>query len=467
MLKKYNQILTTLIYATDLLAIGAAWFFSYYLRFHSGIIPLYTDSPSLAVYSGFFLPVIIVWSVNFKIFDLYQPMRGRSSFIEVANIIKVSTTSILLMTAITFFYREHSYSRTVFLIFWVNSTVFLILTHTIVRFTLSALRKKGKNLRHVIIIGEGEVSQLLTEKIELHPEIGFNILGYITTKKERVGRNDNNKKIIGYIYDTLEIIRSEKPDQVFIALTMDKKKELDHVIHALKDETVDIKIVPDLLRYMKLNPSIDDFDWLPIVNISESPLYGWNMVYKRCLDFFLSLFFIIITFPLMALIAVLVKRSSKGPLIYKQERMGMDGKRFFIYKFRTMPVDAEKGTGPVWAKENDNRRTIAGKFLRQTSLDELPQFFNVLRGEMSLVGPRPERPVFVEEFKNSIPKYMLRHKIKAGITGWAQVNGFRGNTSITKRIEHDLHYIENWSIPFDLKIIILTLFKGLKNPNAY
>jgi Undecaprenyl-phosphate glucose phosphotransferase len=212
---------------------------------------------------------------------------------------------------------------------------------------------------------------------------------------------------------------------------------------------------------------MDELDGLPMVSLQTSPLYGWDSVFKRIFDFIFGTLILVIVSPIMLIISLLIKLTSKGPILYKQERVGIDGRRFQMFKFRTMKVDAEKETGPVWAKKDDPRRTRIGAFLRKYSIDELPQLFNVLKGEMSLVGPRPERPNFVEEFRNRIPSYMLRHKIKAGMTGWAQINGWRGNTSIEKRIEHDLYYIQNWSIGFDLRVLIMTLWRGFLNKSAY
>jgi len=216
-----------------------------------------------------------------------------------------------------------------------------------------------------------------------------------------------------------------------------------------------------------LRGGVEEFDGLPILNLRNSPLYGWNMIMKRALDIAISLIAIALLSPFMLLIAVLIRLTSPGPVLYRQERMGIGGDIFHILKFRTMAVDAEAATGAVWARKGDPRRTMPGSILRATSLDELPQLFNVLKGDMSLVGPRPERPVFIQEFRRKIPRYMLRHKMKAGITGWAQVNGWRGNTDLVKRVEHDLYYIEHWSISFDLKILMLTLWKGFVNRNAY
>ena len=230
---------------------------------------------------------------------------------------------------------------------------------------------------------------------------------------------------------------------------------------------VDIKIVPDLLQFVALRTGMEDLDGIPIINLSDTPLSGWYGPVKRAADILFSSLGIILTSPVLILIAVTIKLTSRGPVFYKQERMGLDGSVFTMFKFRSMKVGAEEETGAVWAKKDDPRRTGIGSFLRSTSLDELPQLFNILKGEMSFVGPRPERPYFVEQFRGKIPRYMLRHKVKCGLTGWAQVNGYRGNTSIEKRIEYDIFYIENWSLSFDIKIIWLTFWKGLISKHAY
>jgi len=233
------------------------------------------------------------------------------------------------------------------------------------------------------------------------------------------------------------------------------------------DETVDIMVIPDIYEFVTLRGGIEEFDGLPIINLRNTPLFGWNIILKRAFDLALSSTLILLTSPLMLVIAVLVKMSSKGPVFYVQERMGLDGATFSMLKFRSMRTGAEASTGPVWASKDDERRTPIGRFLRRTSLDELPQLFNVLKGDMSLVGPRPERPVFIHEFRKQIPRYMLRHKVKAGMTGWAQVNGWRGDTDLRKRIDYDIYYIEHWSLLFDIKIVWLTLWKGFVHRNAY
>jgi Undecaprenyl-phosphate glucose phosphotransferase len=353
------------------------------------------------------------------------------------------------------------------LLFWLLSIITITLSRFYLRRTLKYFREKGYNLRHVLIVGAGDLAKNLAEKINLHPEIGFNIVGFLTDHSDKVGQSVSGKKILGQLEEVQKIVREYKIDQLFIALPRHAHDRLEKVISYLGEEFVDIKVVPDLLQFMRINPGIEDMDGLPIVSLSEGPLYGWNKLFKRFADILASLIMLIVMSPAITIIAIAIKLTSKGPLLYNQERMGFSGRHFTMYKFRTMFEDAEKKTGAIWARKDDSRTTSIGKLLRKTSLDELPQFFNVLKGDMSIVGPRPERPVFVKDFKKSVYQYMLRHKMKAGITGWAQVNGWRGDSSLEKRIEYDLYYIENWSFLFDLKIIWLTFWKGLINKNAY
>jgi Undecaprenyl-phosphate glucose phosphotransferase len=264
-----------------------------------------------------------------------------------------------------------------------------------------------------------------------------------------------------------QIIKAHQIDQVFIALPSEEQHYLPELKELLAEQWVDVSIIPDLGTFRTLHTEVESFDDIPIVTLVQSPMTGWNQILKRLLDISGAFFAIVLFSPLMLIIAVLIKISSSGPALYGQDRMGLDGCTFKALKFRSMQTDAESQTGAVWASENDERRTKFGVFLRNYSLDELPQLFNVFKGEMSLVGPRPERPVFIDQFKSQIPNYMLRHKVKAGITGWAQINGWRGNTSLEKRIECDLYYIERWSIWFDIKILFMTLFKGFIDPHAY
>ena len=468
MLKKHGQLFLTAIILFDSLAIAFSWFSAYYLHFKTSFGPAPRGAvPELEVYYLALLPIWIVFMFNANLFRLYQPLRGKPVSIDFYNITKITVLSILILTAATFFYRSESFSRMVTVYFWVLVTFLMFTSHLLVRLLLREARRRGFNLRHVLIIGSGELGQAVAEKINLHPEFGMNIVGFLTSHVEKVGREIGGGKVLGMYSDIVRIIRTHGIDQLYIALPLEAHDRMEKVLANLGEETVDIKVVPDLLKFMNLQAGVEELDGLPIVNLTESPLYGWNLVVKRVSDIVLSVLAILLSAPVLLLVAVLIKLGSKGPVIFRQERVGLDGEEFEMLKFRSMRVDAEDKTGPVWANKNDDRKTRLGAFLRKTSVDELPQLFNVLKGDMSLVGPRPERPVFVEEFKKSVPQYMLRLKMKAGLTGWAQVNGWRGDTSLNKRIEFDLYYIKNWSLLFDLKIILMTFWKGFVNPHAY
>jgi len=467
MLKKHGQLFLSSLFIFDSLAILFSWLLAYIIRFKIELIPVTMGTPPMEDYYDALIPIWIVFLINIKVCGLYQPLRGRSGFTEFFAIVKVTSISVLILTAVTFFYREFSYSRVVVVYFWLLVTFWMTLSHWSVRRLLVLARGQGWNLQKVLIVGAGELGQAVAEKLDLHPEIGFAVVGYLTHDPVKVGRSLQGHEVLGQYSDVSRVIRDYDVGQLFVALPLKAHDRLEQVLEYLGEETVDVKVVPDLLRYMNIHSGVEELDGLPIVNLAESPLYGWNVVIKRISDIVLSGLAIVITAPVMLVIALLVKLESRGPVFYRQERVGLDGRVFWMLKFRSMSPNAEQSTGPVWAKENDDRRTRIGTFIRQTSLDELPQLFNVLKGEMSLVGPRPERPVFIQDFKHSIPNYMLRLKMKAGLTGWAQVNGWRGNTSLQKRIEFDLYYIKNWSLWLDLKIIFMTLWKGFINRHAY
>jgi Undecaprenyl-phosphate glucose phosphotransferase len=466
MLKKHNQFFASLLFISDIAVIIIAWFLAYFLRFYLEIGAVTEGIFDLWEYLKLLMVVIVVWAIVFKYVGLYMPKRGVSFGYEFIDIVKASTISFLVLIAFTFFYRDYSYSRMMMVYFWLISIVGLISSRGMFRKTLRILRERGYNLRHVLIVGTGDIAERLYSKILVNAWTGFKVVGFLDERKKS-GKTKDKKPILGDMKDIQRVVKQSNIDQVFIALPFNSHRRISEVLASLKDEMVDVRIVPDFFQYMTLNAGIEDLEGLPLINLSQSPMYGWNRVIKRVADIFFSIIILTLFLFPMIIIVVIIKLVSPGPLFYKQKRMGLGGEVFSMLKFRTMPIDAESKTGPVWAKENDPRRTRFGSFLRKTSLDELPQFINVLKGDMSIVGPRPERPVFIQDFRKKIPKYMLRHKMKAGITGWAQVNGWRGNTSLEKRIECDLFYIENWSLLFDLKIMWLTVWKGLINKNAY
>jgi Undecaprenyl-phosphate glucose phosphotransferase len=318
-----------------------------------------------------------------------------------------------------------------------------------------------------LIAGAGELGRIVADKILEHRELGYQIVGFVDDRASGDHLGYRGLPLLGTLDDASEISRREAVDHLYVALPPEQHLRMIELIENTSREILDVKVVPDLLQVIALRARIEDLDGVPIINVNDVPLQGFNSVVKRAIDIGISsLALLVLTVPL-GLIALLVRITSKGPVFYRQERMGLDGKPFTIVKFRSMSHDAERETGPVWAQQDDPRVTPFGRFLRRSNLDELPQLWNVLRGDMSIVGPRPERPHFVEQFKHLIPQYMLRHKVKAGLTGWAQVNGWRGNTPVEKRIEYDLYYIENWSVRLDLKIMWLTIVKGFFHKHAY
>ena len=467
LIRKHSQVYSTVIIFFNSLAVSLAWLFAYLTRFELELFSPAIKPSTENMYFYSLLPICLVFYVVSRILGHAKLLNRHTPTSEYFSILKLTSLSVLILTAGTFFYRDFSYSRIMTVYFWIFCNIFLLFSHQLVRLFIKETHRRGLGLRKVLVIGSGELGQRVVQKLNMYPEIGFTVVGYLTCNSEDVGSDIEGGKVLGLYEDLNRTIKEYDVSQVFIALPLNANDRLQGVLASLEEETVDIKLVPDLLSYLDLHSGIEELDGMPLINLTESPLYGWNTLLKRASDIFLSGIAILITLPIMLLIAIVVKLGSRGPLLYKQERMGLDRDVFIMYKFRSMKIGAENQTGPVWAKKDDDRRTSVGSFLRSTSLDELPQLFNVLMGQMSLVGPRPERPIFVEQFKKSIPFYMHRLKMKAGLTGWAQVNGWRGNTSLEKRIEFDLYYIKNWSLLFDIKILFLTIWKGLMNRHAY
>jgi len=343
-----------------------------------------------------------------------------------------------------------------------------LLFRMVVWTAVNRMRAAGANTKYVVIVGEGELAQKAIRKIKTNPWLGLSIVGYFGSEKEGplseefegISRLGRYSELSAYNYKA-------DIDEIWVALPLCEGQELSLVLDQLKHALNQVRIIPDMQSFQLIKYSASELDGMPIINAAETPISGRDELIKLVEDKALSLLILTMILPLMLVIAVLVKLSSPGPVFYRQVRVSLNGKPFEMLKFRSMPIDVEQKTGPKWASKGENRATAVGKFLRSTSLDELPQFINVLKGDMSIVGPRPERPMFVDQFKEEIPGYMQKHFVKAGITGWAQVNGWRGDTCLTERIRHDLSYIRNWSLGFDLKIIFLTLFKGLINKNAY
>jgi len=466
MLKRYQSIIGGLFRITDMLVISVAWLAAYWLRFHVPLIEVTKGFPKFSTYMALLPLIIFLWVIVLNALRVYQPRRMLRRTDEALLLIKSHVFALMAFLTLTYLVSEYRYSRVVMIYFGVSGGILLVFFRLLMRNIVRAIHKRGYLTRSVLVIGEGASLEALVYRLGRFPELGFRIIGAVTAPGSSVERIQF-ARVLGHFDDLSKILKEHPVQQVLVALPNSQAMHLEKILKAIKDETIDIKLVPDLEEYIGLGCQVEEFDGIPILNLNDSPLEGWWSLSKRLTDIVLSFVALLLLSPLLLLLAIAVKLTSKGPVFFSQERMGLDGHVFRMYKFRSMKVDAEKETGAVWAKSNDHRRTVMGAFLRSTSLDELPQFWNVFVGDMSLVGPRPERPVFVSQFKNEIPHYMLRHKVKAGITGWAQVNGWRGNTSLEKRIECDLYYIRNWSYLFDLKILFYTLWRGFIHKNAY
>jgi Undecaprenyl-phosphate glucose phosphotransferase len=358
-------------------------------------------------------------------------------------------------------------SQPVWAIFLILNVMLTFAARELVRELLERRWRAGIGLKRILIAGSGELGRLVADKILEHRELGYQIVGFVDDKAAGDHLGYRGLPLLGTIEEAADIAAREAVDHLYVALPPEQHLRMLELLDSTTREMVDVKVVPDLLQVIALRARLEDLDGVPVININDVPLQGFNSAVKRSIDVAISSVALLCFALPFAIVALLVRLTSRGPVFYRQDRTGLDGKSFSIVKFRSMFDDAERDTGPVWTVPGDPRVTPLGRFLRRSNLDELPQLWNVLRGDMSIVGPRPERPHFVEQFKHRIPQYMLRHKVKAGLTGWAQVNGWRGNTPLEKRIEYDLYYIENWSVRLDLKIMWLTLIRGFFHKHAY
>ncbi|HXH05066.1 MAG TPA: undecaprenyl-phosphate glucose phosphotransferase [Vicinamibacterales bacterium] len=474
MVKRQSRLLVAGYVAGDALLGMAAFLAAYAIRFESGLIPVTKGYPPFDQYLRVmpFIGALVPLAFHFQ--SLYRLRRGRSRVDEFFAIFVGSTLAVVFGIVGTLYFQAYyvpdaekdrgayEISQLVWGLFLLLNVAFAFAFRQIVREVLERRWKAGLGLRRVLIVGAGELGRLVADKILEHRELGYRIVGFADDRASGDHLGYRGLPLLGTLDEVSEIIRREKIDQVYVALPLEHHVRLLDILDQTSREMVDVRVVPDLLQYIALRARLEDLDGVPLIAVNDVPLRGFNSVLKRLIDIAISAAALVVFAVPMAIIAVLVRLTSPGPILYRQERMGLDGRAFTVYKFRSMYADAEEVTGPVWARENDPRCTPLGRWLRRWDLDELPQFWNVLKGDMSIVGPRPERPYFVQQFKQRIPQYMLRHKVKAGITGWAQVNGWRGNTSIEKRIEYDLYYIENWSVALDLKIMWLTLVRGFQ-----
>jgi Undecaprenyl-phosphate glucose phosphotransferase len=481
MVKFQARKITSAFLIVDVVSTNLAWVLAFLLRFHSEavtqLLPVTKGVPAFSRYLVLLPLISLLWPVVMYFHGLYQLRRGRSRIDEFfAILLSVLTASVLtllgtLYLRVYWFYQpevapQWEFSQAVFGIFVVLDVLALNAGRWLLRAQLERMWAAGYNLRRVLVAGAGELGRTVAQTILDHRELGYRVVGFVDDVAGGAGLPD--APLLGSLDQATQVASAHRVDEVYIALPLEEHAKLLKLIKGVSNECLDIKVVPDLVQYASIKAGLEDLDGIPIISLSEVPLRGWNSMVKRAMDVVVgSLLLLLLALPFLAIAALIKLRGGAGPVFFRQERMSLDGKTFAMWKFRSMWHDAEKETGPVWATSDDPRRTPVGAWLRKHNLDELPQLINVVLGDMSLVGPRPERPPFVQQFKERIPQYMLRHRVKSGITGWAQVNGWRGNTSLEKRIEHDLYYIENWSLLLDVKILILTLFRGFGQRHAY
>jgi Undecaprenyl-phosphate glucose phosphotransferase len=466
MFARQRQLLATAIFLLDGLLIAGAWLAAYWLRFYGLGLDAPLGIPSLAFHLWVGAVITPVGLLVLRTFRLYRSARTARLSHELF-VLAEGVAVITALASLGSFFARGELPRSVLLVFAVVLTGGLWTARVMLRLYLRALRRRGKNLRHVMVVGTGEQAARLIGKLEQHPDYGIQVRGLVASDPTQVGATVAGRPVLGAVGDLSSLVERTGTDFVYIALARSEWQAEEEALAQLGNSTVAVRLVPDLGRAFTLNAAVEDFEGMPVVLVTETPEQGWNAVLKRSFDLVFATLGIVVLSPLLLAIAAWVRLDSPGPVLYGQERVGVNGRRFRMYKFRTMRIDAEAEGEPGWTTANDPRRTRAGEPLRRLSLDELPQLWNVLLGHMSLVGPRPERPIYVDRFRASIPRYMLRHHVKAGMTGWAQVNGLRGDTPLERRIEYDLYYIEHWSLAFDLRIIALTFVRVFRDASAY
>jgi Undecaprenyl-phosphate glucose phosphotransferase len=463
MIRRSSQSLVVCFLTCDLLVTVLAWVGAYGVRF-GGWLPVLADVPDFDLCLSKLPLVLILAAVAYRLAGQYHVHRLRRLREEIVAVVKGAALLALLVMATTFFTRDHYESRGTMALFTLLTAAGMLAARRVGWEAVRKLRKRGFNQTHALIVGTGRVARKTARALRRASWMGIRNIGFVEIGSSHWG---GDLQVLGTIADLPRLVPEHRIGHVFIALPLNRHAEARKVFDVLAQSLVEVRLVLDVPDLAGLSLTTSNLDGLPVIGLRESPHFGLNVVVKRAMDVALALVALIVLSPVLALIAAAIKGSSPGPVFYRQERCGLNGRSFAMLKFRTMRLDAESQTGPVWAIKDDPRRTRLGSFLRRTSLDELPQLINVLKGDMSLVGPRPERPVFIRQFCESIPNYMARHCVKAGVTGWAQVHGWRGNTSLRKRVQYDLYYITHWSPFLDIRILWMTVFRGLLNRNAY
>lgn len=476
LIKGNQKLLNVIRFIIDVLILIVSFELAYYLRFDEELsflirfqmiaepVGLYG---TLEQYNQLLFLLVPCYLVSYYFFHLYDPKRVTSRKAQMYNIFKANVVGILYCTAGLYFMKSRNYARLFIIIFVAINFILELFFRLLITTILRRFRKRGHNLKHILLVGYSRSAEGYIDRICAHPEWGYVVHGILDDRK-RNGKSYRDVHVIGDINDLESVIETNSYDEIAITLGINQYERLESIVAITEKSGVHTKFIPDYNNIIPTKPYTEDLDGLPVIHVRNVPLTNsFNKFVKRTMDIVGSIFCILLFSIPMLIVAIVVKATSEGPLIFKQERIGLHGKPFMMYKFRSMEVQQASEEKKAWTTPDDPRVTPIGKFIRKTSIDEMPQFFNVLKGEMSLVGPRPERPYFVEKFKEEIPRYMIKHQARPGITGWAQVNGYRGDTSIRMRIDCDLYYIENWSVMLDIKILLLTVVRGFVNKNAY
>lgn len=469
MIKDNQKYFNRLHVVLDAVIIAASYMLAWYLKFASPFSDIDASVGVLSMHTYFQMLYVIVpgYVVLYYYFNLYTPKRATVHKYEILNIFQANVVGLVLLMAGWYLISQIHFSRSMMAMFFVINIVFTTLGRSLIRVLLQYFRDKGYNLKYILLVGYSRAAEEYINRINGNPQWGYVVRG-ILDDSVPAGTLYKGVKVLGTIENLLYILPENKLDEIAITLSLKDYDHLEHIVDLCEKSGVHTKFIPDYNSLFPSRPYTEDLMGLPVINIRYVPLTNTlNWYAKRIVDVAVAAIGLIVASPIMIVAAAAVKCTSRGPAVFKQERIGLHNKPFKMYKFRTMEVQKPSMEEKGWTTKDDPRVTKVGKFLRRTSIDELPQLFNILKGDMSVVGPRPERPQFVEKFKEEIPRYMVKHQVRPGLTGWAQINGYRGDTSIKRRIEYDIFYIENWTMSFDIKIMFLTIFKGFINKNAY
>lgn len=472
MIKDNQKRLNRMHVLLDILVTVVAYALAWFIVISGKVLPLDEGVLKPQVYFMALIFIVPIYLILYASFHLYVPKRIQGRRSELANICKANVIGLMLFTFVLFglrrFVSHLSYFSTKMILAFFAANIILLEAERIsIRIFLRSLRTNGYNQKHVLLIGYSRAAEGFIDRVSVNPEWGYHVQGILDDHRP-AGFAYKKVQVLGPTNHLEDFLASNTLDEIAITLSIKEYSNLEQIVAACEKSGVHTKFIPDYNNIIPTIPYMEDLQGLPVIHIRHVPLTGvFNATMKRIVDLAGALFGLIVFSPLMLVTALLIKITSPGPVLFSQERIGLHNRPFKMYKFRSMEVQDPGRERSQWTTPHDPRVTPVGRFIRKTSIDEMPQFFNVLIGDMSLVGPRPERPLFVEKFKEEIPRYMIKHQVRPGITGWAQVNGYRGDTSITKRIEHDLYYIENWTLGFDFKILFLTVFKGFINKNAY